>query len=138
MTKHKNPFVRTREDHQTEIAEDYVELIYRLGDPEPGSLVRTTDLVAELGVAQPTVTKTLDRLQRDGLVTVIPRQSVELTPAGRTLAEKSLARHETIVNFLIQIGVPAQQAELDTEGIEHHVSEVTLKAFEKFIDTRKK
>jgi DtxR family transcriptional regulator, manganese transport regulator len=137
VTKQSNPFVRTREDHQTEIAEDYVELIYRLGDPEPGGLVRTTDLVTALGVAQPTVTKTLDRLQREGLVTVIPRQSVELTPTGRDLAEKSLARHETIVNFLIQIGVPADQAELDTEGIEHHVSQVTLQAFEAFIDKQK-
>ncbi len=137
MTKKENPFVRTREDHQTEIAEDYVELIYRLGDPEPGNLVRTTDLVEALGVAQPTVTKTLDRLQREGLVTVIPRQSVELTSTGRELAERSLARHETIVNFLIHIGVPPNQAELDTEGIEHHVSDVTLRAFQSFIEKRK-
>ncbi|GGA06803.1 hypothetical protein GCM10011326_18190 [Salipiger profundus] len=32
------------------------------------------------------------------------------------------------------VGVPAETAELDPEGIEHHVSPVTLAAFERFLD----
>lgn len=122
-----NTFARTREDHRNEMAEDYVELIYRLEGEAPEG-VRTVDLVAALAVAQPTVTKTLERLQRDGLVEVEPRRRVLLTERGRELARASLERHETIVSFLRAIGVPEAQAELDAEGIEHHVSEVTLAA----------
>jgi DtxR family manganese transport transcriptional regulator len=32
--------------------------------------------------------------------------------------------------------VPSESAEADAEGIEHHVSEVTLKAFAQFLKTR--
>lgn len=125
-----NPFVRTREDHRAEVAEDYVELIYRLsrkGD------VRTADLVAALGVAQPTVTKTLDRLSRDGLVVVKPRRSIELTARGKAMADEVEERHRLIVGFLEAIGVPRETAEIDAEGIEHHVSETTQKAMSRFL-----
>lgn len=134
MAKERNPFARTRQDHQTEVAEDYVELIYRLGQPEPGGSVRTVDLVNALAVSQPTVTKALDRLQREGLVTVVPRQSVDLTQMGLNLARESLERHDLIVRFLIALGVPPEVAELDTEGIEHHVSRATLSAFREYLE----
>ena len=133
MVSDPNPFVRTREDHESEIAEDYVELIFRLGETEGLNPVRTIDLVNRLGVAQPTVTKALERLQRDGLVSVKPRKSVELTKEGYALAKSSLERHEVIVEFLKAIGVDDHQAELDTEGMEHHVSETTLEAMRRFL-----
>lgn len=133
MRLETNPFARTRDDHRSELAEDYVELIHRLeGGGEEG--VRTVDLVQALDVAQPTVTKALDRLQREGLVRIEPRSRIYLTRQGRAVAEASLARHRTIVRFLEVIGVPPDQAELDAEGIEHHVSEVTLRAMERFVD----
>jgi DtxR family manganese transport transcriptional regulator len=137
MAERPNAFARTREDHRTEIAEDYVELIYRLGQmaQSEGSsgIVRTADLVRSLDVAQPTVTKALDRLQREGLVRVKPRQHVELTEAGLALAARSHQRHEMIVQFLEALGVPRAVADLDAEGIEHHVSEQTLAAMERFL-----
>ncbi|HYW59661.1 MAG TPA: iron dependent repressor, metal binding and dimerization domain protein, partial [Xanthobacteraceae bacterium] len=36
----------------------------------------------------------------------------------------------------LALGVPAESAEADAEGIEHHVSETTLKAFAKFLHAR--
>lgn len=123
-----NAFARTREDHRSEVAEDYVELIHRLGDT-----ARTADLVAALGVAQPTVTKTLDRLEREGLVKVHPRKSVELTREGRRMARELAERHTLIVKFLVAVGVPREVAEVDAEGIEHHVSEATQMAIAKFV-----
>src|SRR5690349_11578050 len=104
----RNPFERTREDHRSEVAEDYVELIFRLGR---GGVVRTVDLVEALGVSQPTVTKALDRLSREGLVVVNPRRSVELTTQGVALAKESAERHALIVGFLEAIGVPRDIAE---------------------------
>ena len=36
--------------------------------------------------------------------------------------------HKIVLDFLHAIGVPPDIAEADAEGIEHHVSEVTLKS----------
>ncbi len=130
----ENPYARTREDHRSEVAEDYVELIYRLGRDR--AEVRTADLVEALGVAQPTVTKALDRLHRDGLVNVHPRRRVELTSTGEALASEIMKRHVLIVKFLEAVGVPTEVAELDAEGIEHHVSETTQRAFARFVRGR--
>jgi DtxR family manganese transport transcriptional regulator len=100
-------FQRVREAHQTEVAEDYVELIADL--IETTGEARATDIARRLGVTHPTVVKTIARLQRDGLV--------------------ASQRHAVVVSFLRAIGVSAQTAERDAEGVEHHISEETLAAF---------
>lgn len=125
--------MRTREDHRNELAEDYVELIYRLGGFEDLRPIRNVELVEALGVSQPTVTKALERLRQDGLVTVRPREDVSLTDQGLAMARASLERHRLIVEFLVSLGVDATQAEIDTEGIEHHVSEQTVNAMKRYL-----
>ena len=81
----------------------------------------------------PTATKTVTRLKREGLVTSRPYRGVFLTEEGAALADKVRARHRTVVALLIAVGVPEENAELDAEGIEHHVSSKTLAAFEAFL-----
>ncbi len=125
-----NRFVRARAARSTEIAEDYVELI--------GDLIvatgeaRAVDIARSLGVKQATVSNVVARLTRDGFVTSQPYRSIFLTEKGERLAEVSRARHAIVQNFLISIGVPAQTAEIDAEGIEHHVSDETLAILEQF------
>jgi DtxR family manganese transport transcriptional regulator len=58
---------------------------------------------------------------------------VFLTEEGAALADRVRARHRTVVATLIALGVPEVTAELDAEGIEHHVSDQTLAAFERFL-----
>ena len=94
---------------------------------------RVADIAGRLGVAQPTATKAVARLQREGLAVSRPYRGVFLTEAGAALAERVRARHRTVVDLLIAVGVPAETAELDAEGLEHHVSERTLKAFEAYL-----
>lgn len=122
---------RTRQQHAQERAEDYVEviadLIGRSGE------ARATDLAKSLGVTHVTVIRTVQRLQREGLVTTQPYRSIFLTPAGRKLAAEAKARHETVVAFLESLGVPAATARADAEGIEHHVSPATIAAFRRFL-----
>jgi len=101
------------------------DLIARTGE------ARLIDLARGLGVTHVTAGKTLQRLQRQGLVNTRPYRSIFLTPSGRSLARESRNRHETVVRFLTTIGVPAAVAESDAEGIEHHVSRETLAAFTK-------
>ena len=60
-----------------------------------------------------------------------------MTEKGHALAERVRVRHRLVVDLLLALGVPAESAETDAEGIEHYVSEMTLKAFERFLRERK-
>ena len=120
-------FDRIRRAHQSEVAEDYVEMISDLIE-ETGE-ARTVDLAARFGVTSPTVNAIVRRLQRENLVETRPYRSIFLTEAGKALAESSQARHQIVRDFLVTIGVPETIAEEDAEGVEHHVSEETLAVF---------
>jgi DtxR family manganese transport transcriptional regulator len=122
---------RTRRDHSQELAQDYVEMIAEL-IAKTGE-ARLTDLARGLAVTHVTANRTLKRLQRQGLVTSQPYRSIFLTANGRSLAKESRDRHETVVRFLIALGVPEAIAESDAEGIEHHVSRETLAAFVRYL-----
>ncbi|MBW6416959.1 manganese-binding transcriptional regulator MntR [Celeribacter sp. PS-C1] len=124
-------FARAREAQSVALIEDYVEMI---GDliAELGE-ARVADIAERMGVAQPTATKAVSRLKREGFATSRPYRGVFLTEEGAALAERVRARHRTVVALLRAVGVPEEVAELDAEGIEHHVSEQTLKAFERFL-----
>ena len=128
----KNRFRRVREDHSRETAEDYVELIDAL-IRETGE-ARAVDLAAKLEITHVAVSKTIHRLQREGLVTTLPYRSIFLTDEGKKLAAASRERHALVHNFLLALGVPADVAETDAEGIEHHVSAETLAKMRKFLD----
>ena len=128
-----NRYQRTREDHSREYAEDYVELIDAL-IAEQGE-ARAVDLAERLGVSHVSVSKTIRRLQREGLVTALPYRSIFLTDEGKKVAEASKRRHQVVREFLLRLGVSKAVAETDTEGIEHHVSKETLEAMKRFIDS---
>lgn len=118
---------RTRQEHAQETAQDYVELIADLIS-ETGE-ARVIDLARRLGITHVTVARTIQRLQREGLVTALPYRSIFLTDAGRKLSEEARQRHEIVVAFLRSLGVPEEAAQADAEGIEHHVGRETLAAF---------
>ena len=122
-------FDRIRRAHQSEVAEDYVEMIADL-IAETGE-ARTVDLAARFGVTSPTVNAIIQRLQREDLVETRPYRSIFLTEAGQALAREARDRHRIVRDFLVAIGVPETIAEEDAEGIEHHVSAETLAVFAK-------
>jgi DtxR family transcriptional regulator, manganese transport regulator len=124
-------FQRTRKDHSQETAEDYVELIDHL-IRERGE-ARLVDIAELLGVSSVTANQSVGRLQRDGLVSKEPYRSVFLTKTGQELADRGRHRHEIVIRFLCAIGVPTDQAHIDAEGIEHHVSAITLQRMSEFI-----
>ncbi len=124
-------FRRIRADHQSELAEDYVELIADLID-EKGE-ARGSDIALRLGVANATVVKTLRRLVEAGLVTQEPYRSIFLTGDGWKMAEDGRRKHKIVEGFLLALGVSEETARNDSEGIEHHVSEETLRAMARFL-----
>ncbi|MDX7952648.1 manganese-binding transcriptional regulator MntR [Lichenihabitans sp. Uapishka_5] len=123
---HVARFRQARAGRRSAVVEDYVELIADLLDHSGAA--RQVDIAARLGVAQPTVAKMLKRLHVDALVVQTPYRGVALTEAGRCLAARSRARHRIVEDFLLSLGVSAETARCDAEGIEHHVSQETLDA----------
>ena len=119
--------LQTRREHANEVAEDYVEAIADL--IEENGEARVVDLAKRLGVTHVTVIRTIARLQRAGYATSQPYRAIFLTSSGRKLAARCKSRHDTVVAFLRSLGVSERVAEMDAEGIEHHVSPETLAAF---------
>jgi DtxR family manganese transport transcriptional regulator len=124
-------FGKAREARSAALLEDYAELISDL--LAEGGEARPVDIARRLGVSHVTVVKAIARLKREGLATARPYRGVFLTEAGLALAARVRARHRLVVDLLIAVGVPREDAESDAEGIEHHVSENTLAAFARFV-----
>ncbi len=124
-------FGKARSAQSTALLEDYAELIADL--IATGGEARPTDLARRLGISHASAIKTIARLKREGLATSRPYRGVFLTPAGEALAARTKARHKMVVDLLKAVGVPSEAAEQDAEGIEHHVSEVTMRAFAQFL-----
>jgi DtxR family manganese transport transcriptional regulator len=131
VTRMAARFARVREAHQSELAEDYVEmiddLIARHGE------ARAADLAECFGVSPGTVARTVQRLVRDGLAASEPYRAIFLTEKGKAIAAEARSRHRLVHDFLIAIGVSPESAELDAEGIEHHVGLETLAAFRRHL-----
>ncbi|WP_316858481.1 manganese-binding transcriptional regulator MntR [uncultured Cohaesibacter sp.] len=130
-SKQSARFIRAREAQACAVMEDYAEMI---GDliAELGE-ARVADIAERMGVAHPTATKAISRLKREGLAVSRPYRGVFLTEEGEALANRVRARHRSVVELLVAVGVPRETAEIDAEGIEHHVSDKSLKAFDEFL-----
>ncbi len=125
---------QVRAARQSEIMEDYVELIADLIDSTGEA--RSVEIAKRLGVTNPTVARMIGRLRDAGWIETEPYRAIFLTEDGRRIAEASRHRHQLVVEFLSAIGVSEEVARADAEGIEHHVSEQTLQAFERFLKNR--
>jgi len=124
-------FSRTREQHASEMAEDYVEAVQEL--IESKGECRVQELARHFNVSHVTVSRTVGRLQKDGLLETAPYKPITLTTKGRKLADRVKKRHEVVLEFLLALGIDEKTAQIDSEGIEHHVSDKTLTAMKKFI-----
>ena len=124
-------FGRAREARASEVLEDYAELIDDL--VREGGTARATEIARRLGVSHVTAVKAVARLEREGFAVSQPYRGVTLTEAGRSLADRVRSRHRVVLDVLLALGVPAEDARADAEGIEHHVSPATLAAFDRFL-----
>ncbi|MDB4860457.1 manganese-binding transcriptional regulator MntR [Alphaproteobacteria bacterium] len=123
-------FKKVRDAHKTENTEDYLEIIADLLNTKGEA--RIVDIANKLDIAQATANKTIQRLQNQGFVKKEPYRSIFLTLKGQEVASVSKKRHIIVLTFLKNLGLDARTAEADAEGIEHHVSNKTLKKMEQF------
>ena len=68
-----------------ESAEDYLEAILMLR--ERLGLVRSIDVVNELGYSKPSISIAMKKLRENGYVEMDPEGYIHLTPAGEEIAE---------------------------------------------------
>ena len=123
-------FKKVRDAHKTENTEDYLEIIADLLNVKGEA--RIVDIASRLDIAQATANKTIQRLQNQGFVKKEPYRSIFLTLKGQQVASISKKRHIIVLTFLKNLGLDIKTAEADAEGIEHHVSDKTLKKMEQF------
>lgn len=100
--------------------EDYIEHIYL--HLEDKGVARVSDVAESLDVLPSSVTKMVQRLDREGYVNYERYKGLELTEKGMKFGKKLLRRHELLEQFLRIIGVDEENIYVDVEGIEHHLS----------------
>jgi Mn-dependent DtxR family transcriptional regulator len=116
----------SQQDVPTPREEDIIEAIYR--NPRRDAGVSVSELCRALGLAKPTVSIMLKKLQEKGLVQRQPYRKVFLTEEGEKKAKAVLQLHEAIKSVLIKSGTPEDIAEQDACHMEHFLHPQTLQA----------
>lgn len=100
--------------------EDYIEQIYLL--IEDKGYARVSDIAENLQVHPSSVTKMVQKLDRDQYLNYEKYRGLILTPKGKKIGKRLVYRHELLEQFLEIIGVDQDKIYDDVEGIEHHLS----------------
>lgn len=100
--------------------EDYIEQIYLLITTK--GYARVTDLADALVVHPSTVTKMIQKLDKESFVHYEKYRGFVLTDKGTKIGERLMFRHNLLEDFLELIGVDEEKIYEDVEGIEHHLS----------------
>ncbi len=110
-------------------AEDYLETILILSLRKP--VIRSIDIVNELGYSKPSVSVAMKNLRENGYIAVDRDGYITLLEPGRKIAETMYERHTTMSELLIRMGVDPGTAVEDACRIEHVISPETFEAFKK-------
>lgn len=108
--------------------EDYLERILELINTK--GYARVVDIAQSLKISQASVTNMVQRLDAEGLLNYEKYRGLVLTTAGETLAKNITRRHQLLTDFLKLFGLDDQIIYHDVEGMEHHISQPTLRAIE--------
>jgi Mn-dependent DtxR family transcriptional regulator len=100
--------------------EDHIEQIYIL--IEQKGYARVSDIAEALQVHPSSVTKMVQKLDRDGYLNYEKYRGLILTSKGKKIGKRLVDRHELLEQFLEIIGVDKENIYNDVEGIEHHLS----------------
>ncbi len=102
--------------------EMYLRTIFEL--EEEGVVPLRARIAERLGQSGPTVSQTVARMQRDGLLTVEGDRHLELSAAGRDQATRVMRKHRLSECLLVDvIGLPFEQVHTEACRWEHVMSE---------------
>ena len=104
-----------------ESGEDYLEAVLMI-EKEKG-MVRSIDIVNQLGYSKPSISVAVKNLCAGGYLVMDEDKHLRLTEAGRVIAERIYDRHRTLEAVLTALGVDRAQAEKDACKVEHDLSD---------------
>ncbi|QMV44231.1 transcriptional regulator MntR [Cohnella cholangitidis] len=112
--------------------EDYLERIYRLIDEK--GYARVSDIAEGLEVHPSSVTKMIQKLDKDSYLIYEKYRGLVLTNKGKKMGKRLVDRHLLLENFLQIIGVQEDKIYADVEGIEHHLSWDSITCIETLVE----
>ena len=89
-------------------AEDYLETILMLSYRKP--MIRSIDVVNELGYSKPSVSVAMKNLRENGYISMDHEGYITLEPSGRKIAEMIYERHTLLTKLLVALDVPREVA----------------------------
>ena len=107
-----------------ESAENYLESILKL--QEDHGMVRSIDIVRELGFSKPSVSVAMRNLRENGYIQMDDDGYITLLPPGEEIARRIYERHKLLTQIFIQLGVSPETAAADACKIEHDLSDETF------------
>lgn len=113
-------------------AEDYLEVILML--TERLGLVRSIDIVNELGYSKPSISVAMKKLRENGYIEMDNEGYISLLPPGMEIAQRIYRRHKLLKSFLISLGVDETTAAEDACKIEHCISEETFEKLAEHVE----
>lgn len=111
--------------------EDYLERIHEL--IEAKGYARAADIAQQLRIAPASVTSMVQKMAKAGLLNYERYRGLTLTPTGEAAALGIRHRHRVLSAFLTQLGVPADVVARDVDGLEHHLSSVSVEKIESLL-----
>lgn len=112
--------------------EDYLERIYKLIDEK--GYARVSDIAEGLEVHPSSVTKMIQKLDKDNYLVYEKYRGLILTTKGKKMGKRLVDRHQLLEDFLTLIGVQNENIYKDVEGIEHHLSWDSITCIETLLE----
>lgn len=112
--------------------EDYLERIYLLIDEK--GYARVSDIAEGLEVHPSSVTKMIQKLDKDDYLIYEKYRGLVLTQKGKKMGKRLLDRHQLLEDLLQLIGVQEENIYTDVEGIEHHLSWDSITCIEALVE----
>ncbi|MCI9195381.1 MAG: metal-dependent transcriptional regulator [Angelakisella sp.] len=107
-----------------ESAEDYLEAILKLKENQ--GMVRSIDIVRELGFSKPSISVAMKNLRENGYIRMDDDGYITLLPPGEEIAQRIYSRHKLLTQIFIQLGVSQETAMTDACKVEHDLSDETF------------
>jgi DtxR family Mn-dependent transcriptional regulator len=101
--------------------EMYLRTVFEL--EEEGIVPLRARIAERLSQSGPTVSQTVARMERDGLLRVEQDRQLALTETGRTLATRVMRKHRLAECLLVYLGLPWEEVHIEACRWEHVISD---------------
>ena len=118
--------------YDNELQEMYLETILKI-QKRKGS-VRSIEIAEEMGFSRPSVSRAVGIMKDDGFIVVKKDGLIDLTETGKEKAENIFARHKSLTQALVVMGLSPEAAEENACRVEHVITEEAFEAIKKYFN----